>query len=133
MGKPLIKRWLIILMAFVFNSCADAEVRNVHVDFERTGGFAGIAVSATIDSADLSESQAGELRKLIDQADFYNLPAVIAPPKPHPDRFQYSVTVRDNGRQHTVRVSEEAMPPNVSPLIKWLSEAARQGRKRAIK
>ncbi len=120
-------------MELVLNSGAEAEVKNLHVIFERTGGLAGITISATVDSADLSESQASELRKLIDQADFFNLPAVIAPSKPHPDRFEYNVTVQDDGRSHTIRVSEEAIPENLRPLIKWLSQASRQGRKGAIK
>jgi hypothetical protein len=59
------------------------------------------------------------------------LPAVIAPHEPHPDLFQYEVTVQDDGRLHTVMVSEEATPENLRPLIRWLSEAARQGRKGA--
>jgi len=116
--------------------CIDAEaiteeVCSLRITFERTGGFAGITISATVNADDLTVSEADELRRLIEEADFFNLPAVIAPHEPHPDRFQYEVTVWDDGRLHTIMVSEEVMPENLRPLIRWLSEAARQGRKGA--
>ena len=107
------------------------EVCSLRITFERTGGFAGIVISTTINADELTSSEADELRRLIEKADFFNLPAVIAPHEPHPDRFQYEVTVQDDGRLHTVMVSEEVMPENMRPLIRWLSEAARKGRKGA--
>jgi hypothetical protein len=104
------------------------EVCSLRITFERSGGFAGITISTTVNTDDLSISEADELRRLIEEADFFNQPAVIAPHEPHPDRFQYEVTVQDDGRLHTIMVSEEVMPENLRPLIRWLSEAARKGR-----
>jgi hypothetical protein len=106
-----------------------AEVSILRITFERTGGFAGITISANVNADDLTAGEADELRRLIKEADFFNLPSAIAPHEPHPDRFQYEVTVQDDGRLHTVKVSEEVMPETLRPLIRWLSEKARQGRK----
>ncbi len=95
------------------------------IKFERTGGYAGMSISATINAADLPVDRAEELSRLIEKADFFNLPERIVSPAPRPDRFQYKVKVQEKGRTHTVTVSEEAMPANLGPLIKWLSASAR--------
>lgn len=53
------------------------------------------------------------------------------PPR-QPHLFTYAVTVEDQGRTHTVRVSEDDMPESLSSLISWMSsvEAAKNGSSR---
>jgi len=98
------------------------------INFEQSGGFAGLRFSKVIDSEELAPDKAQQLIQLVEAADFFNLPARIASPRPQPDRFQYKLIVMDQGKQHTVTVSEEAISVNLDPLVKWLAEAARLGR-----
>jgi hypothetical protein len=98
----------------------------MHITFEQSGGFAGLLISKAIETDDLSPENAQLLRQLVEAADFFNLPARIASPRPQPDRFQYTLMASEQGRQHTVTVSEEAMPESLAPLVKWMAEAARQ-------
>ena len=98
----------------------------MRISFERTGGFAGMRLTTTVDTATLPPEEANQLRQLVEAADFFHLPATITSPSPQPDRFQYRLTVEENGQQHTVRVSEAAAPDALRPLIEWLMDAARR-------
>ncbi len=100
----------------------------MRITFERTGGFAGITLSATIDTENLAAHEVAELLQCVERADFFNLPERIVPPSLRPDRFQYKVNVQDERGRHTITVSEEVMPPDLKPLIQWLTEAARLAR-----
>ncbi|HET6418656.1 MAG TPA: protealysin inhibitor emfourin [Geobacteraceae bacterium] len=101
----------------------------MRITFERTGGFAGITLSATLDTENLAADEANELLQCVERADFFNLPERIVSPSPRPDRFQYKVNVQDGRGRHTITVSEDIMPADLKPLIQWLSEAARRARK----
>lgn|SRR5690349_7307602 len=95
------------------------------VEFERSGGFAGLTMTHSVDTDDLSSDQAQQLAKLMDDADFYNLPKVIKAKSPGADRFQYNITVQDQKKRHSVQVGEGAIPANMKPLLDWLTDAAR--------
>jgi len=98
----------------------------MRISFERTGGFAGISRTTTFDTADLPTDVANQLPQLLEAAGFYDLPANITASPTQPDRFQYTVTVEDEGQKHTVTVSEAALSGKLRPLIEWLSHAARR-------
>ncbi|MBD1898297.1 protealysin inhibitor emfourin [Coleofasciculus sp. FACHB-129] len=98
----------------------------MRISFERTGGFAGMRLTKVFDITTLPANEANQLRLLIDAADFFDLPAAIASNTPQPDRFQYKLTVEENTQQHTVLVSESAVPGNLRPLLEWLMAAARR-------
>jgi hypothetical protein len=100
----------------------------MRIDFERTGGFAGVRLTATIDSDTLSPEEADNVREMVDAANFFNLPPKIAAREQGVDRFQYRVTVESEGRRHSVDIQEAAIPPPVRPLLQWLSAAARKKR-----
>jgi hypothetical protein len=95
------------------------------ITFQRSGGFAGVRVSKTLDTADLTPTDASKLQQLITAADFFRLPETITASKPQPDRFQYRVTVADNEQEHTVMMSEEVLPQSLRPLVEWLMQTAR--------
>ncbi|MGO8991596.1 MAG: protealysin inhibitor emfourin [bacterium] len=134
--KPrLICAMLLVLIAFACLSEAfyvraqTREEKTLRISIERSGGFAGITMKTAVDKKDLAPDEALKLHQLVEDADFFNLPREIMPPSRSRDRFQYKLTVEENGRQHTVRVTEEAMPEKLKPLVKWLMERARQSRK----
>ena len=98
----------------------------MRMTFERTGGFAGITMTKVFDTAELPENEANQLRQLVNAADFFRLPKTITSNSPQPDRFQYQLKVEDNGKQHTVEVSEQAVPGTLRPLLDWLMAGARR-------
>lgn len=95
--------------------------------FERTGGFMGRKVSVTIDMDDLPDEQVEMLEELVNDADFFELPADLTKPAV-PDAFTYNITISSDKRQHSVRVSDATAPDNLRPLLEELSRQARMQR-----
>ncbi len=95
-------------------------VVEMRVSLERSGGFAGLSKTTTVETDNLSPSEASQLPRLLEAANFYNLPEQITASPTQPDRFQYTVTVEDEDQIHTVTVSEAALPGTLRPLIEWL-------------
>jgi hypothetical protein len=135
MQHPIYPALLILAAFFSYsNGCHYGGERTMgenalRISVERTGGFAGVTIATSVDAANLPPVEARKLRQMVDEADFFNLPGNITSRSPQPDRFQYELKVKEPGRQHTVLVSEEVMPPKLKPLVKWLMEAARKGRR----
>lgn len=100
----------------------------MRIQFVRTGGFAGVQLSATIDSDQLPQEEAELLKEALDSADFFTLPEHMFGGSGGADRFQYEITVQDGGRQHTVQAGEAALPDNVQPLVRHLERLARTRR-----
>ena len=95
--------------------------------FERSGGFMGRTVNATIDLDNLPDDLAEALEELLDEADFFELPADLTRP-PMPDAFTYTITVSKESRQHSVRVSDATAPDDLRPLLEELNKQARMQR-----
>jgi hypothetical protein len=95
--------------------------------FERSGGFMGRKVTATIDLDELPGDQAKTLEELLDEADFFELPANLTRP-PMPDSFTYNITVSSAEKQHSVRVSDATAPDDLRPLLEQLNKLARKHR-----
>lgn len=94
----------------------------MRISFERAGGFAGISTTKTVDTADIPANEADQLPQLVEASDFFNLPEKITASTAQADRFQYTLTVEDEERKHTVTVSEAALPGTLRPLIEWLQK-----------
>jgi hypothetical protein len=95
------------------------------ISFERSGGFAGMRMAITVDVDSLPAPEAAALRKLVSDADFFNL-AEIRAGKTIPDGFQYAVTVEEDGKQRTIQVAVASIPDELRPLLNDLSLRARR-------
>ena len=67
------------------------------ISFERTGGFAGMRMAIIVDVDSLPDSDAATLRKLVADADFFNLSEIRAG-QAIPDGFQYVITIDGDGK-----------------------------------
>ncbi|KAM3102112.1 protealysin inhibitor emfourin [Phormidesmis sp. 146-20] len=94
------------------------------ISFERSGGFAGLIMTTSIDTETLSPTEANQVCQMVEAADFFNLPTTIAAPQP--DRFHYQITIEERDRLHTIQIDESVMPDRLSPLIEWMTETARR-------
>ena len=97
----------------------------MQIHFERSGGFAGITLTRTVSTDNLSAEQRRELMALIEGARFFDLPAVIRSSEPGADRFQYRISIQGDEKKHEIEVDEAAMPPQLKPLVAWLQSAPR--------
>lgn len=108
----------------------DRDVRNeiMDINFERSGGVAGIRLICVIDIQQLPHEESAKARAMIDSARFLELPEKLAATRSGNDRFQYKITVRTKERHHTVSIDEAAAPPSLRPLLDWLTVKARERR-----
>ena len=83
-------------------------------------------MTASINTETLSPVEEDQIRQMVEVADFFNLPATIASPS-QPDRFHYQITIEEGDRSHIVEFDESVMPDRLSPLVDWMTEAARRG------
>jgi len=90
------------------------------ITFERSGGVIGNEVYFELDFGSLPEDKVERLQKMIDSADFFNIPTNLGMSST-PDEFQYKVTV-DNGKDyHSVRATDTTMPKVLLPLVRELT------------
>lgn len=96
----------------------------MRIDFTRTGGFAGIRLTTSVETTELPPDQATNLHQLIDNAGFFNLPEKLMPDKPAPDRFDYRLTVASAQQTHSIEVNDAAAPQSLRPLLNYLTTMA---------
>jgi len=102
------------------------EYQAMRIDFQRTGGFAGLTLRKRLDSASLAPERLRELEQLLETSGFFDLPHELHPAEPAADRFQYRLTVERGGRSHTVQAADAAAPDSLRPLLDWLTAASRE-------
>jgi hypothetical protein len=95
--------------------------------FERTGGFAGIRLSTTIEMNSLPKDEVDGLQQLLDKANFFELPE-FQPARPVPDEFNYTITVESDNGRHTVHTTDTTSTGELRMLVEDLSHRARQRR-----
>ncbi len=100
----------------------------MRIDYERSGGFAGMRLAAKIDTATLPAEQASALQSAVDAAHFFDLPAKIPAPPQAADQFQYIVTIEAGGKRKTVDVGEGSASPALQTLLQQLTVLARSAR-----
>ena len=88
--------------------------------FKRCGGFIGTGMRFQLDLDQLPIKDARYLVRLIEQAEFFNLPENMII-KFNPDEYQYMITVDLGMTSHTVRTNDTTMPAPLRPLIDELS------------
>ena len=81
----------------------------MHIEFVRTGGFAGLRLITTVDTQVLPQEQASIVEAMIRDSGFFELPEKLLPPSPSPDRFEYRVTVSTDKESHSI-VGQGSVP-----------------------
>src|SRR5690242_16076545 len=96
----------------------------MQVQLQMEGGFAyipGLSKPIIIGSETLSTQEIDKLKQLLDNAHFFDLPAVIGTPRPGAaDYRRYTLTVDDENRHHTVQMSDPIEDPNLQALLTYL-------------
>ena len=95
--------------------------------FERTGGFMGRKVSLDLNLDELPASQSRTLLRLLDEADFFNLPQHLSSQSLR-DGFIYTITVEEETVIRTVQLSDTSAPETARPLLENLSRRVRSTR-----
>jgi hypothetical protein len=107
----------------------------MRVQFQSAGGlafFPGLHQPISLDVDALPASDADRLRQLVRAARFFDLPARLGtPPGGAADMREYTITIEDGGRRHTVRVAEPMTDATLQELVDALQAQARTLRRAA--
>ena len=90
------------------------------IEFSVEGGvayFPGLSKPTLIDSDELPAAGAAELRRLVDAAHFFDLPATHAAVRGAADYQQYTISVQAGRRRHTARVADPIADPALQDLV----------------
>jgi hypothetical protein len=126
-----------MLVAWAAGGYGASEGATMRVQFSTEGGiayFPGLSQPVTIEADQLAHAQAAELRQLVEAAGFFDLPAHVGKPaRGAADYHQYTVTIEEGERRHTVRMTEPIDNDNLRRLVAFLrtkaNEIRRSGRK----
>jgi hypothetical protein len=102
----------------------------VKIEWRTTGGvayFPGLAAPVVVDTADLPDDRRATLERLVAEAKFFDQPAEVGSRR-GADYQVHTITITDETRTHTIRVSEPIADPALAALVKELRQlkAARQ-------
>ena len=121
--SPEITLFVFLLWDFYASDCSQnwkGQENMTRIIYERSGGALGNEIHFEQELEALSRDDAENLLRLIQEADFFNLPENLVV-HPSPDEFQYQITIEDDDGSHTVRVSDSTMEKPLLPLIKELT------------
>jgi hypothetical protein len=96
----------------------------------RTGGIAGIAAEADVDTDALEPDEARVILRALDATDLDDLERRPAPPAGPPDAFAYRLEVRRGAGEHTIAFTDADMPSELAPVVHSLSRRARPAPRR---
>lgn len=95
----------------------------MHVRLMISGGLiysGGFAHPLVLDTERLSDSEAEQLRRLIDDAHFWKLPAKDPSAPPRPDTRSYDLTIEEHGRSQSVRLIDPVEEPHLHALLEFI-------------
>jgi hypothetical protein len=100
------------------------EVSFMKVTVNRSGGYAGISDSFSVDTDKIAGAAGQQIEQMIRSIGFFSFPAGAA--GVGADLMHYEITVDDGQSQHTIAFSDDGSP-QIEPLkrlVEKLSEAA---------
>jgi hypothetical protein len=103
----------------------------MRVRFQVSGGigaFPGLAAPRTIDMETLGPDDRHALKQLVDEANFFGLPPRVPAPPGSADTQTYQITIEEEGREHTVIVSDPVASPAMQALVSRLRQLTRSAR-----
>jgi hypothetical protein len=95
----------------------------MEIAFSIEGGFAafpGLARPRLIDTSGLPPEEAAEIEELIELVDFFSLPSDLPQRQVFPDAFRYTIAVKHERREHTIRRSDPIEDPDLAKLVSVL-------------
>ena len=99
----------------------------MRITFKTSGGvayFPGLAAPKTVDVSTLDADRQQQIQDLLSSAKFFELPSRAPAKRGAADYQTHTITVIEDGRQHTVEVTDP-LSPELERLINLLRDATR--------
>ena len=97
----------------------------LRIEFQRSGGFAGLTMGTTVDTAELPPDEALKIQRLVESLEKGGAGGSPKPGKP--DRFQYELTITRGKDSRRFQLGETELTPEARELVNLLVERARKG------
>ena len=94
----------------------------MRVTVERSGGFAGMTKTSSVDRDALAPADAETMDELVRDVD--DAAPIADAPSRERDRFEYSVTLETGEGLRTINASESQASPSLRRLIEWVTSTA---------
>jgi hypothetical protein len=98
----------------------------VRIEFSQVGGiayFPGLNKPVTVEADRLDKEEAEELKRLVDTAHFFDLPATIGSPTRGAADYQHAIlTIEDEGRRRTIRMLVPIENPALHDLVRVIQK-----------
>jgi hypothetical protein len=100
----------------------------MRIQFERTGGFAGMKLMGIIDSEQLPATEARQFNQLVEAARLLDMPERMADAKPimGADQFQYKLVIEAPQAQRIIYINDDLASRTMFSLLDWLTHKTRQ-------
>ena len=95
--------------------------------------FPGLAQDVTIDSRYLPEDAVVTLQRLVEEANFFEQPRDMCEGARACDMRQYSLTIQDGRRRHTITLTDQVEDPALRALLVEVQEVAHEKRQTQAK
>ncbi len=96
----------------------------MHIALRRSGGLAGVSLSASLDTEHLPADEATRLDDALGRVDLGRLAADGSPAPGGADRFRYDLTFEQGGQRHQVSLADTAVPAELRPVVDTLMARA---------
>ncbi len=98
------------------------------IEFECSGGYAGLQLSYHADTDELPGKVRDELLSLVKEAGVFDMKPDRLPPEPtaYPDALHYRLALSGGGKEISLSLSDAAVPGPLRPLLLRLQELALQ-------
>jgi hypothetical protein len=96
----------------------------MRIQIKRRGGLAGVTLRADLDTAELGSQTGAHVEEAVARL----LTGTEAARTPHPDAFEYEITIPSRG--DSVSVGEHELPRELEPLVEHLSKVGHLDRSR---
>jgi hypothetical protein len=92
----------------------------VRLELTRSGGIGGLSLTRSIDTNALATPESQEVERLAAQLDLAGLAQRSPLRGSGGDRFQYDLSVDEQGRRYQVTAAEDVLPPELKELFAWM-------------
>jgi hypothetical protein len=98
----------------------------MRIEFERSGGFAGLPLTYRADTEELPQEVTEELLKLVESSGFFDLQLSNVTPTSSgpPDVFWYRLLLSEGNKQNTLSFNDATAPAALRPLLGYLQNLA---------
>jgi hypothetical protein len=98
--------------------------KGLRIEFQRSGGFAGLTMGTEVDTSELPPEDAEVFERLVGSLERSGVG--VSPPPGKPDRFQYELTVTRGKDSRRFQLAEQELTPEARELVSLLVERARK-------